>query len=54
MTEFDETEIYRIEQEFKDKVHQQYQDQRKFFFKMLVFVLLLLAIGAIAGIILSA
>lgn len=50
--EFTEQEIYDTEKEFKDFVYKQYRRERIFFFKLLVTVLGLIALGFLVCLIL--
>lgn len=52
MKEFSEQEIYDTEKEFKDFVYKQYRRERAFFFKLLVAVLGLIALGFVVCLIL--
>lgn len=53
MTEFDEEEIFKIEEDFRKLAHKQYQDSRRLFFWLLLIFLGLLFVGALIGLILS-
>lgn len=53
MTEFDEEEIFKIEEDFRKLAHKQYQDSRRFFFRLVMIVLGILFAGFLIGLIVS-
>ena len=53
MTEFDETEIFKIEEDFRKLAHKQYQDSRRFLFRVVMIVLGILFVGFLVGLIVS-
>lgn len=53
MTEFDEEEIFKIEEDFRKLAHKQYRDSRRFFFRLVMIVLGILFVGFLIGLIMS-
>jgi hypothetical protein len=51
--EFTEEEVYRIEQDFKNLAHKQYEDSRRLFFRIVLIVLGILFAGFLLGLFVS-
>ena len=53
MKEFTEEEIFKIEEDFRKLAHKQYQDSRRFFFRIVMIVLGILFVGFLIGLVVS-